>query len=240
MHRVTPALRTIAAGLVLLTGVAACGSTSPGSASSGDPLASLTAKQIAQKARTNMLALSNYRIVGAVTESGKSMSVDITAVRGKGCQGTIDQSGVGNVEIISVGSKSWIKADAGFWRSSAQLPPSTVTKLAGKYLALPSSQLGGLSSGLCSASGSGGIFTATNNDSKLTKGPVVTMNGQQVLTLIDGDKSRGYVTDTANPLFVRIAGFKASQGYANVTSSSAVPTITAPPANEVISISALG
>jgi hypothetical protein len=231
MHIATRGLGTIAAGFVLLAGIAACGSSS---STTSDPLASLTAKQIAVKARADMQALSNYRIAGAVTQSGKSVSVDLNIVPGKGCQGTIQESGLGTLGLTYVGTKTWVKASAAFWSASAHVPAALASQMGGKYIPIPASQSSAVGGQMCG----GSPFTASSNDGKLKKGGIVTLNGQRVLILIDADQSRGYVTDTAKPLFVRITGSKSSDGYATVTTSSTPVVISPPPASEVFMLPA--
>ena len=229
---------------VLAAGCGTAGSTSstagtPALATpSGNPLAGLTADQIATKAEADLKAASSVHIAGPVTDSGQTYVLDLT-LGPKGCTGTMAMPGKGSFLLLQIGKKLWFKGDRQFWKTSGGTSdPGLVTFLEGKYIEVSatSSDLSSFTT-LCDprklASAFGGPASG------LVKGTTTVISGQTVLQLKDNsDSSNAYVTISAHPEFVRINGGR--DGHLDFTAYNAPLTLTPPPASKTIDGSKYG
>ena len=230
------------AGLAMLAaGCGASTSTSgaPGSAQpSGNPLAGLTADQIAARAQADLKSASSVHVAGPVTDSGQTFVLNLT-IGPRGCTGTMTSPGKGSFRLLQIGRKLWFKGNRQFWKTSGGTSdPGMVTFLEGKYIEV-SATSSGLSSfaTLCDprqlASAFGGPASG------LAKGATSVISGQPVLQLKDiGDSSNAYVTISAHPEFVRIDAGR--NGHLDFTAYDAPLTLTPPPASQIIDGSKYG
>jgi hypothetical protein len=222
----------------------ACASTS----SSTSALASMSPDQIVQKSVADLKAASSVRIAGKVVSSGQNISIDVTDVAARGCQGTVglaaagtSSSGAmaGTATIVQVGSTVYMKLDQGFF-TSAGLPASEYSTVSGKYIKLtPTSDLASFAQ-LCDPATLAGAFA--KQDTGFVAAGKATINGQTALAFKQPkNPSNGtvYVSDTATPQIVRIAG-PSGQGSIDFTDYNATATITAPPASAIIDGSQFG
>ena len=233
-------LRAVLCAAMLGMTAAACGSSgssspSPNGASpspsSSSPLAGMTADQIAARAVSDLAAASSVRVSGTVTSSGETLGLNLTLVRGQGCQGTMNLAGKGQFGIVSDKSAIWIRPSDAFYQNEG-VSGAVLSQLSGKWLKVPpgASGFGGLSS-LCDASSLAQGFA--KNETGFTKGPATTVNGQPAVQLSQTSKStQVYVSDTASPQILHITGPK-GQGYVDFSGYGAAATIT-PPAGDTL------
>jgi hypothetical protein len=205
-----------------------------GCSSSGNPLASLTANQIASKAITNFRASSSVHLAGSVPSSGQVYTVDLTLTK-RDCSGTFAIGGAGTVQIIVIGATTWIKGSESFWTSSTGggMSQADAAMLDDKYVKAPTSQVSG-GSAFCSLQAMTSSMSASD---KYTKGQTVSVDGQQALELHDTtDGSSVYVTISATPEVLR-----ASKGsyHIDFTQYNATNTFSPPPASQVLDLSKL-
>lgn len=124
-RRAVPAF--LAAALAI--GAAACGTSAsstgtkaaaatPKPTASRDPLANLTADQIATKALADVKAVTSVDVAGKMADSGQTLTFDLTLVSGKGCQGTLTESKTGSFKLIYLGKKVWIMPDQAFYKNN--------------------------------------------------------------------------------------------------------------------------
>jgi hypothetical protein len=231
------ALTGVLCGAVILAGVAACGSSSSSSrtgaapTATSDPLASLSADQIRDKAVANLKAASSVHVAGTATGSGSAVDLDLWVANDK-CTGTITEPGVGSFQLLAVDGTAWIKPDEQFLKSKAGSNPTMLQLMQGKYLKDSSNPF----SQLCSPAQMADGMTLSGT---LVKEPYTQVAGQRVLPLrFPQDNSVGYVTDTADPLLVRVA--KTGSGLINFTDYNVPFTVTPPPATQTIDIPASG
>lgn len=186
----------------------AVSSASSASGPAGDPLASLTAEQIASKATSEFKAASSVHATGTVANE----KVDLTVAPGK-CAGTITTS-AGPLKVIQIGGTAWIGVGSGHY-----------LKTTGN-----NSQYQGML-GFCSYAGIAQDFSVAG--AALAKGPVSEIDGQQAIQLtVQGTSGSSYVSDTATPEYLRadLPDMKMDfSGY------NAPVAITAPPSSDVIS-----
>lgn len=248
-HR-APAIRAAALATALAGGLAACSSpgssasspgsgsaavgTSTGSAASGDPLAGMSADDIATQAWANTKAAVSVHVKGSGTDSGKPLTFALTLVKGKGCTGTMSEGADGSFQIVMIGKTVWIKPDQAFWKANGGSDPATLSIVSGKYIKDAAGTGLGAMSTLCNLSnwiGGNGGDQATG----MVKGTTVTVNGQPSLQLKDsGDSASAFVSVSARPLVLRIVDPSANGGTFDFTDYGTVTTVTAPPASQTL------
>jgi hypothetical protein len=224
-RRILPAAVALAAAGIC---AAACGT---GSSAPSTPLAGLSADQIAAKAIANLKTAATVRVTGEVSGSGQTYDLDLTLVRAQGCTGTMALKGTGSVRLVAIGKEVWIKPDRQFWKKAGGSNAAVLKLLSGKYMKVKAtSQLGSLS-GFCGPSQLAGSFGHT--PAGLTKGKTATISGQTTLQIKDpGDSSSLFVSETAKPEIIQIAG--GSQGTLNFSDYNSPVKLTAPPRSETL------
>jgi len=256
--------RLMAAAFVtaaLAVGTAACGSSaSPGSsatsaspgtssatapaatpsgAASAGPLAGLTADQVATKALADTKAAPSVHLTGTGTDSGQSLTLDLTLVHGKGCVGTVSMAKMGSFRLIYDGKTVWALPDAKFYKGAGVTDSGALAILNGKYLKLKStdSGLGGLAT-LCSLNGLVGAFGTPIG---LNMAAPTSVRGVPAVKLSDaGDTAYLYVTYAAKPELLQLNAPGSSGGVFDFSYPATVITITPPPASQVIDGSKYG
>lgn len=213
------------------------GGTSPSSpSSSADPLASLTADQIAAKAFADLKAASSVHVAGTFIESGSTMSISLTLAKSR-CAGTLSEHGQGSFRIIMIGKSIWIKPDSKFWTSAGGASGAALSLVEGKWIK-PSSKTSGLGAfgDLCSPT----LLAGQMSDSfGMVKGKTTTIHGRTALELTQGgDTTVGYVSESASPEILRLA--QAGQEQLDFSNYNAPVTMTRPPASETLDGSELG
>jgi hypothetical protein len=218
---------------VVLAAAAACGTAHPGpsapATSSANPLAGLTADQIARKAVADLAAASWVRIAGSVGQGGQAGFVDLT-LGTKGCKETFRSPGQGSFVMIAIGNTAWSKMDGKFWTQMAGMFPARVRRyLAGKYLQIPDVP-GGMTD-LCGRGQAASSFGGELKD--LVTAKITTISGQPALRLADKRHSRSaYVTISARPEFLRLD--VSGQEHVDFTGYNQPVTLTPPPADETV------
>jgi len=222
---------------IILTAALSAGAAACGSSASSDPLAGLTSTQIARQAVTGTEAASSVRIYGQGSDSGQPLSIDLTIVKGKGCQGSLSEGSVGSFKLVYTGGTVWVLPDSKFYQSN-NVPAAVTSILNGKWLEVKGTTSGiGTIANLCTMSTLLGQFTG---DAGNAKGVKTTLNGQPAVKITDNtDKGYAYVTDTAPPQLLQVTKPGAGGGTINFSYNTAT-TITPPPASQVIDGSKYG
>jgi hypothetical protein len=242
-HASRSAVAAAVVATAILAGAAACGTTTsshPAQAASAttsaNPLAGLTAGQIAAKAIADLKAASSVHYAGSVTDSGAAYDVDLTAGT-TNCTGTFGVAGKGSFALIKIGQTLWIKPDNQFWTSAGA--SSTVLHLVeGKYIQTsPGDSNFDAVKMLCSPAQIADSFSSQMDH--LVKGTTTTIAGQSALQLRDTSTSgSAYVTISASPEFLRLDG--GSKGQLDFSDYNAPVTVNPPPASQTIDGSKIG
>jgi hypothetical protein len=141
-----PSRNRLAGGGVLAAAAVLSATACSSSSSSTSALAGLSPDQIVQKSVADLKAASSVRITGQVVNSGQTITLDLTDVAAKGCQGTIglaapatssSKAVSGTANIIEVDSTVYMKLSDSFF-TSAGLPASEFSQVSGKYIKLTS------------------------------------------------------------------------------------------------------
>jgi len=246
------ALTTVLAGAL-----AACGSASPSSSSaspsnagspsagssgagsagvsptaSSDPLAGLSADDIATQAWADTKAAVSVHVAGSGTDSGKPLKFSLTLVKGKGCTGTMTEGTGGSVTIVMIAKTVWIKPDDMFWKANGGNDPATLAILSGKYIKDAAGTGLGAMSSLCNLSNWAG---SSAQPTDMVKGGKETVDGQLTLRIKDsGDSAAAFVSDTPKPVVVRVVDPSSNGGTFDFTDYGAATTLTAPSASQTL------
>jgi hypothetical protein len=200
---------------------------------SGNPLAGLSADQIAVKAIANLKTTSSVHLTGTAKEGGQSYTISLSATP-NGCDGTMDIPHTGSFGLLAIGKKVWIQPSNQFWKSEG-VSGSELPTVSGKYIAVTGSFAKDLADfkTLCIpkdfASEFGGPVTG------LVEGGTRSISGQPAVELKDAsDSGYMYVSVAAKPEVLRIdlpgtASFSFSHYGAHVT-------LTPPPPGDVIQL----
>jgi hypothetical protein len=209
-----------ASGSAVSTSSAASSTASSGAAtssgsSSGDPLASLTADQIASKANDDLKTASSYRLSGSITTSGSTETVKLSRGAGK-CAGTIS---VGNqpITFVQIGATEWIRLGSGgdylkttsgnssYKQDLSYCDPSQIAELVNPMIG------------------------------HLTKGATTTVDGKQVQKLALSNVITIDVTISATPQYVRFVDkVNSTDERLDFSGINAPVSINPPPASQVL------
>lgn len=228
----TPRHVVVVAVGILTVLVAGCsgGSGASGGGSSGNPLASLTAKQILTKAIADLNASSSVHLAGSEQNSGQTYTMDLT-IGASGCTGTVGMGTQGTLRLLRIGSTVWIKGDDTFWKASLASSPTYLHAVEGKYVRLsPNGPATSSFGAFCYLSQLTGQFGSGEN--RVVKGQTTTILGQSALQLQDPQQSgSAYVTLSASPEFLRTG---TASGYVDFTNYNAPLALSPPPARETV------
>jgi hypothetical protein len=225
----------------LAAGVTACGTTQPSLSPaatanrSQDPLAGLTADQIARKAVADLAAVSSVRISGSTGQDGQTALVDLT-LGTNGCQETLRIPGQGSSVIIAIGTTVWSKMDGPLWKQFVGTYPAKVRRyLAGKYLQTPD-----VPGGMAALCGRGQAASSFGDELKdLVTAKITMISGQPAVELADKRHSTSaYVTMSARPELLRVD--VSGQEHVDFTGYNQPVTFTPPPADETVTQAQLG
>ena len=250
----TAALTAILAA-ALAAGTAACGvssssagtaatttatkpatSATPSASTNADPLAGLNGQQIFTKAMANTKAATTVRISGKVSASGQTITLDLTVVHGKGCQGTLAVGKQGSFRLIYNGTTVWMMPDEAFYRGQGA-SAAVLAILNGKYL--KENATGGLGqmATLCSLSALLGGFSSL--PAGFPRGATTTDDGQRAIRISDtADSAYLDISDAAKPEVLLLSD--PSSGQIHFSYETAVVAITPPPASMVLDGSKYG
>ena len=238
MSFTTKAVLGVTAAAAVCLSAAGCGSS--------DPLAGMTAKQIATKAISDLKSAPSFTETGSAPYDGHTATMSF-GVKGNGCTMTVDMGSKGSMTMTTIGTTAWIKGDATFWKAATASQGGGTADMgnmfAGKYLKIPA----GAGSGLPQTAGMCNVNQMTSSSSQMpltvdvAKGAMTTVNGQQVYTLTDKAKDiTMYVTDTSTPQIIKVVG-KENGISVELTITYGVPkSITAPPASETAVLPSFG
>ena len=237
--RINPVRTGRGAALALTAAAAACLAVAGCGGSSGggsDPLSGMPAKQVVDKAVSDLKSASSFTMAGDVNQSGEALGVNLGYVKGKGCAGTVTEGGKGSIALVVIGSTAWIKPSDKFLESSAgSQAAAAIALLKGRYLkgSTSNSNVASLTA-VCDVNQMTTSFTQTGT---LTKGKVTTAGGVQVLPITDKTKGGTMdVTDSSTPQIVQITnttGQGGSTGQIKFDVGKQV-TLTAPPASQTV------
>jgi hypothetical protein len=238
-RRALASCRAVICYAVILVVAVACGADHPGpwaqATPSANPLAGLTAGQIARKAIADLATVSSVHITGSAGQDGQIGILDLI-LGARGCQETFRIPGQGSSVITAIGKVAWFKMEGPLWKQFVGTFPAKVRGyLAGKYLR--AADVPGGMAGLCGLGQAASAFGAELED--LVTAKITTISGQPALQLADKRHSTsGYVTISARPELLRL-GVKGRE-HTDFTGYNQPVMFTPPPAHETVTPAQLG
>jgi hypothetical protein len=206
--------------------------TAAPSARAANPLARLTADQIAKKAATDLKAAASFHYHGSGKASGQTVSISMSVTH-KGCTGSIGDGSNGGFAILVTGKAAWIQPNDKFWEY-AGVPASQLSLVHGKWLEVTGTGSNSLSK----------VFAPFCNANKLlsllapqltglVKGKTIKISGHRALQLRNRSAHESiYVSISSKPEILRIG----DNGTINFSAYGARVTLTPPPASDVITL----
>ena len=234
--RTTKALAAAALAITALLTVSACGSSGTASTSTApasNGVADKSADEILKAAQDAAKAETSVHMVGTVKQDSGEMKIDMQVEKGGKAVGTIVMAGA-TLEIITTGTKVYVKGDKAFWDSQAG--EGAYDLIGDKWVASTSD------ADLASFKDFTDFTTAVSQmltpSGTVTKTEASTVDGQAVIGLKDGDKGTLWIATTGDPLPVKIDG--GAEGGVAFTDWGAAVKVTEPAAADVLDPSQLG
>ncbi|HEY7325938.1 MAG TPA: hypothetical protein VH520_14040 [Streptosporangiaceae bacterium] len=188
-----------------------------------------TVAKIGPRMEAAMRSAKSVHIVGTVTQGSQQTTLDVS-FQGGAMSGIVGVNGQ-TVNLVVFSNHAYVKVDQSFL-NIAGLPASDCSSMCGRYLAVPASQLG--QAGSITLSGlMNQLLSKVPSPKNDTSDVFVrsTLNGQPVLKGgADGVTVEVAGSGTPYPLLIT----KAGQATITFSQWNAVPPITPPPADEVI------
>lgn len=184
-----------AAGMVAVWDGALAARAATNGIASQSPLAILAA------ATSAIDGVSAVHVAGSGVENGRSLSLDLNLVAGKGGEGTVALGGL-SFQFVVIGGEAYMKASAAFWKRYANAAIAQLVE--NRWFKAPTA---GDFSSFTEFSNIRELFGGlTGSHGTLVKGRLTTVRAQSVIPLID--KTKGgtlYVAATGKPYPVEFA-----------------------------------
>jgi hypothetical protein len=191
------------------------------------------AADLAQQAVARLTKASSVRIRGTVTDASEQITIDETAVPGKGCQGKVAIKGKGSFQITIIGTSNWMKLDRAFWTAQGLKDATALAALDGKWIKLsPKSDLAALAQ-LCTLQALLGKEMSPGS-LQLSKGATTTINGKQVVELKDAGGEGNLFVSVASPRELLRLTSGTEAGALDFSNYNAKVKLTPPPAAQTI------
>jgi hypothetical protein len=224
------AAAVVAAGVTC--GPLAFSATAAPAAPAGNPLARLTADQIARKAAADLKAAVSFHYHGSGKVSGQTIAISMSVTH-QGCTGSIRDGNIGGLAILTIGKDAWVQPNDKFWEY-AGIPASELSAVQGKWLDISGSGGDSVTAALlpfCSPNKVESTLGAQLTG--LVKGKTIKISGHRALQLRNsGGQESIYVSISSKPEILRII----DDGTINFSAYGARVTLTPPPASDVIQI----
>jgi hypothetical protein len=223
----------LAAGLL----TAACG----GAASSGAPAASPSEESMSQILPAMQAAVDSAQsvhVAGTSTEGSQSYSVDLSLAAPGSAAGSVSYEGK-TLTLVVADSTVYVEVNSSFLQFVNISPPDCGT-LCGKYVAVPASDTSNFTGSLSMATLFKGAFSSIPSAARDDTADIfvpITYNGQQALKASFAGVTV-VVAQGAKPYPLQVSDVK----YGDLVFSewNSVPSITAPPPSDVVSLSSIG
>jgi hypothetical protein len=200
-------MRASALVLVLTAAlVVGCGSSKPSAPANGE--ASKSGAQVLADAKAAATSARSAHVSGNLEANGTQVTVNLSAVRGKGGEGSVSTNGL-SFDLVRIGDAIYIKGSDAFYKHFAG---DTVAQLLhGKWI--KGSATSGRLKSLAPLTSVDALFAqiASHHGSLVNKGETA-YKGQQVVVIQDADGSKLYVAATGKPYPVALFGNKNQPG----------------------------
>lgn len=233
-------IRTVALAALAGATLAGCGDDKASKTAAEPGFTEKTVAEIQTAAVEDMKAATSLRVTGEVESGDKTTTIDLALTTDGSCDGTMS-AGTGTASIRGVGGASYLKADEEFWKSAAGEQASMMIAMIGdKWAKLPSG--GDEFSSFCDLD----AFFKDLDDDEMTNekvGATKEIDGIEAIEVV-GDDSGGTESvwvSTADPHYIlaieKVGGTE--PGHFTFSHFNEAFDITAPPADEVVDLSAM-
>jgi len=213
---------------------------SPSSSSTGGPVSSPAG--LLQQVRKSSAAAKSVRIKGTLannTDKAAKVQIDIAGDRtGKNTRVSAND-GTGSLEILTVGGKRYLKADAAYWTKNGSAAIAMIA--AGKYVEVPAGSaavMGAFTVGrLLDRVFAQDIPAVGKLDGRVTNAEVNGAPAYLMTTKIKGTKI--YVSADGQAHLLRVVTPKSQQTTLDFSQWNAVPRTSTPPADQLAKIPGL-
>lgn len=213
-----------------------------------DPFSSMTAEGVLSLAEADMRASGALTVSVNAQEEGATLQLKAALTAAGKCAATLRTDGMNMQLITTDSSHAYLKGDAGYWRTVGGAKGAKVAAAVGdRWVKLGKKVLerGSLDS-FCSFDGlmESMLSDADDSDTPVVKGTPTTLDGRQVLPLIEkleDETDTMYVSTGKTPYVVKLEGTGGdSPGAATFSDFGKTPHITAPPADRTVDMDDLG
>jgi hypothetical protein len=167
------------------------------------------------------------------------LNINIAGDRAGKNMRAIINDGTGEIEILTTGGQTYLKADAAYWTKNGTA--AIAKQAAGKYIKVPAASaagVGALTVGSLLDQIMAKDMSATSKvDTKVEKTNVNGVPAYAMTTKSDGTKI--FVSADGQARLLRVEGSKNQPGTVDFTEWNAVPPVSAPPADQLANIPGL-
>lgn len=198
-----------------------------------NPLAKLTAGQIATKAIGDLKSASSFHFYQAMKMQGLTSTISMSVSR-QGCIGNVTLGGIGGFVWLEIGPTVYLQPNDQFW-TFAGVPAADLSSVHGMWIDLNNTPGIPVSANvqLCAAKNFAWDFGLQSKN--LVKGKTTKLTSHHIAALqLKGKKGLPsyYVTISSKPEFLTANSKQA--GPFTFSAYGAKVTLTAPPASEII------
>jgi hypothetical protein len=222
-------LAALAAAIAVSLAAAACGSTAGKSAAPAPPSPAVLARQ----AKAAVQEAKSVHIGGSLSQSGKTLGMNLSMTRAGGISGQLSVAGAGFTVLTTHGS-SYIKVTSAFVKY-LKLPASACVLMCGKFLKAAPAQSRRLVGDLSMSHMLGSLNSPA---ATYRYRGTATVNGQPAWVLHVSDGSTAYIAAHGKPYPLRLVA-PHHRGHLNFTRWNAATIPGPPPANQVVDLSQL-
>lgn len=198
-----------------------------------------SAPELLEQLRKSSAAAKSVRVKGTINNSSTTkavkLQINIAGDRAGKNMRAIVNDGTGEIEILTTGGQTYLKADTAYWTKNGS---AAIAKLAaGKYIKIPpesAAGIGGLTVGtLLDQILAKDMSTATKLNTKVAK---TTVNGVPAYAMTTKtDNTKIYVSADGQARLLRVEAAK-DQGTVDFAEWNAVAPVSAPPADQQVEI----
>ncbi|MFJ2773914.1 hypothetical protein [Streptomyces sp. NPDC087300] len=194
-------------GITLLSAALLTGCGDDGDGGSDKPFAEDSADQIAAKAVEATKGAESMRLKGDMSQSGKSVSMDLAVDQAKNCEGTIDTDGA-KADVRHTDAALYLRGNEQYWKAALKNKPGAdkvLAKVTDKWVKMPADDAS--TAGMCDKQGLVASMDENKSERKgLKKGDTTSIDGKEAIALTKktgGETHTIYVATEGKPYILR-------------------------------------
>jgi hypothetical protein len=203
-----------------------------------------SAPALLEQLRKSSAAARSVRVQGTINNNASTakavkLKINIAGDRAGKNMRAIINDGTGEIEILTAGGQTYLKADTAYWTKNGTA--AVAKQAAGKYIKVPAASAAGVSALTVGSLLDQIMAKDMSSSSKLnTKVEKTNVNGVPAYALTTKeDGTKIFVSADGQARLLRVQGSKKQPGTVDFTDWDAVPPVSAPPADQLVSIPGL-